>query len=280
MFIPSLSQHLLMTSVLKDEPIAPLDVMVSAGSRVARWPRVDRRHRPTLAPRVDARLEPPVSEPCGSRGPISGFTYRRFATERCIKRTGRRMALRREGWHDTFVHARTNIVVFLAVLALSALTMVWLFLASSGQDIDCHDRGPGRARSIGAACAVDRDDSSNPKCKTASSASKDRRLRLPAGARWRNRMPCCDGPIHRDAHENHFPMQKLPKIAPSKSSLVNSPVISPSARCASRRSSANSSNGVVPRGASAQRPRTRARARSSASRCRRRAASAPESASR
>ena len=32
MFIPSLSQHLLMTSVLKDEPIAPLDVLVSAGS--------------------------------------------------------------------------------------------------------------------------------------------------------------------------------------------------------------------------------------------------------
>ena len=26
MFVPSLSQHLLMTSVLKDEPIAPLDV--------------------------------------------------------------------------------------------------------------------------------------------------------------------------------------------------------------------------------------------------------------
>lgn len=32
MFIPSLSQHLLMTSVLKDEPIAPLDVLVSAAS--------------------------------------------------------------------------------------------------------------------------------------------------------------------------------------------------------------------------------------------------------
>jgi sodium transport system permease protein len=32
MFIPSLSQHLLMTSVLKDEPVAPLDVLVSAGS--------------------------------------------------------------------------------------------------------------------------------------------------------------------------------------------------------------------------------------------------------
>jgi len=32
MFIPSLSQHLLMTSVLKDEPIRMLDVMVSAAS--------------------------------------------------------------------------------------------------------------------------------------------------------------------------------------------------------------------------------------------------------
>jgi sodium transport system permease protein len=32
MFIPSLSQHLLMTSVLKDEPVAALDVSVSAGA--------------------------------------------------------------------------------------------------------------------------------------------------------------------------------------------------------------------------------------------------------
>ena len=32
MFIPSLSQHLLMTSVLKDEPLAPLDLAVSAAS--------------------------------------------------------------------------------------------------------------------------------------------------------------------------------------------------------------------------------------------------------
>jgi sodium transport system permease protein len=32
MLIPSLSQHLLMTSVLKDEPMAPLDICVSAGS--------------------------------------------------------------------------------------------------------------------------------------------------------------------------------------------------------------------------------------------------------
>jgi len=31
MFIPSLSQHLLMTSVLKDERIAPADVIVSSG---------------------------------------------------------------------------------------------------------------------------------------------------------------------------------------------------------------------------------------------------------
>jgi sodium transport system permease protein len=32
MFIPSLSQHLLMTSVLKDEPIGALDVAVSAAA--------------------------------------------------------------------------------------------------------------------------------------------------------------------------------------------------------------------------------------------------------
>ncbi len=35
MFIPSLSQHLLMTSVLKDEPLAALDVWVSAGASLA-----------------------------------------------------------------------------------------------------------------------------------------------------------------------------------------------------------------------------------------------------
>lgn len=34
MFIPSLSQHLLMTSVLKDEPIAAADMLASAGSSV------------------------------------------------------------------------------------------------------------------------------------------------------------------------------------------------------------------------------------------------------
>jgi uncharacterized integral membrane protein len=32
MFVPSLSQHLLMTSVLKDEAIALRDVLVSAGA--------------------------------------------------------------------------------------------------------------------------------------------------------------------------------------------------------------------------------------------------------
>ena len=35
MFIPSLSQHLLMNSVLKDEPLAALDVLISAGSSLA-----------------------------------------------------------------------------------------------------------------------------------------------------------------------------------------------------------------------------------------------------
>jgi hypothetical protein len=32
MFIPSLSQHLLMTSILKDEPVPALDVFVSAAA--------------------------------------------------------------------------------------------------------------------------------------------------------------------------------------------------------------------------------------------------------
>src|SRR5690554_2667082 len=41
--------------------------------------------------------------------------------------------------------------------------------------------------------------------------------------------------------EPHFPIQKLPNISPSRSSALNSPVISPSACCASRRSSARSS---------------------------------------
>ena len=35
MLVPSLSQHLLMTSVLKDEPIPPLDFIVSAVSALA-----------------------------------------------------------------------------------------------------------------------------------------------------------------------------------------------------------------------------------------------------
>ncbi len=39
----------------------------------------------------------------------------------------------------------------------------------------------------------------------------------------------------------YFPIQKLAKIRVNKSSLVNSPVISPSAFCASRNSSATSS---------------------------------------
>jgi hypothetical protein len=49
----------------------------------------------------------------------------------------------------------------------------------------------------------------------------------------------------------HLPMQKLLKISPSKSSLVNSPVISPSASCARRKSSANSSKARVVRKVSA-----------------------------
>src|SRR5690606_3040834 len=38
---------------------------------------------------------------------------------------------------------------------------------------------------------------------------------------------------------HHFPIQKLEKISPSKSSLLNSPVIEHRSRCARRSSSAN-----------------------------------------
>src|SRR5690606_7181773 len=40
----------------------------------------------------------------------------------------------------------------------------------------------------------------------------------------------------------HFPIQKLEKISPSRSSLVNCPVMAPSASCARRSSSANKSS--------------------------------------
>ena len=56
MFVPSLSQHLLMTSVLKDEPIAPFDVAVSAGSALGLALVLIGADRPALAPRNHARL--------------------------------------------------------------------------------------------------------------------------------------------------------------------------------------------------------------------------------
>ena len=40
------------------------------------------------------------------------------------------------------------------------------------------------------------------------------------------------------ARRTYLPMQKRPKISPSRSSAVNSPVIAPSAFCAARNSSA------------------------------------------
>src|SRR6202790_3415375 len=75
---------------------------------------------------------------------------------------------------------------------------------------------------------------------------------------------------------SHFPMQNPAKIRPSRSSLVNSPVISLKACCAPRSSSAASSPArcsVSWRAASSVCSRARARA----SRCRRRALIAPPS---
>ena len=133
-------------------------------------------------------------------------------------------------------------------------------LALSGEDSDRHGRGTRCARDIRAARAVHRD-------RQPYRIGAGRAGHLSAASRAivssTGLAPFRDGPgqvasQHRDAH---FPMQKLPKIAPSKSSLVNSPVISPSARCASRRSSANSSNACVSRNASARRRHEGARAR-------------------
>ena len=56
MFIPSLSQHLLMTSVLKDEPIVLLDVLVSAAASLGRCAVDVHAHRASLATRNHARL--------------------------------------------------------------------------------------------------------------------------------------------------------------------------------------------------------------------------------
>ena len=56
MFIPSLSQHLLMTSVLKDDPVAALDVWVSAAASLAVAIVLDGPDRPALASRNHARI--------------------------------------------------------------------------------------------------------------------------------------------------------------------------------------------------------------------------------
>ncbi len=56
MFIPSLSQHLLMTSVLKDETVRLLDVMVSAAASLAGACAADGVDRTPLAPRNHAGI--------------------------------------------------------------------------------------------------------------------------------------------------------------------------------------------------------------------------------
>ena len=56
MIIPSLSQHLLMTSVLKDESILLRDVLVSAAASLGLAAADVRAHRAPLAARNHARL--------------------------------------------------------------------------------------------------------------------------------------------------------------------------------------------------------------------------------
>lgn len=51
--------------------------------------------------------------------------------------------------------------------------------------------------------------------------------------------------LGRRRNARYFPMQKRLKMTPSKSSAVNSPVISPSDCCARRNSSANSSSAGI-----------------------------------
>ena len=111
MLIPSLSQHLLMTSVLKDEPIAPLDVLVSAGSRIGPGAAVVRRSPPGTGA---ARLcSADAGEPAGANCKrIRGFAYRRFPTERGIKQAGTIDCDSGEGWHDTFILCAQRISSF------------------------------------------------------------------------------------------------------------------------------------------------------------------------
>ena len=79
MLVPSLSQHLLMTSVLKDEPIAPLD-LASVGRLGARARcRAHRRDGAALAPRDHARLRRRLRP---ERRQLGVLPYRRFAAER------------------------------------------------------------------------------------------------------------------------------------------------------------------------------------------------------
>ena len=66
--------------------------------------------------------------------------------------------------------SQAKILVFLAILALSALTMIWLFWRYPLKHIDCHGRGPGRALRVGAARALRRDRQRRPQWTRASTA--------------------------------------------------------------------------------------------------------------
>ncbi|OUM07802.1 hypothetical protein BW686_09370 [Pseudomonas syringae] len=87
---------------------------------------------------------------------------------------------------------------------------------------------------------------------SAKSAATDEKVRgggptggqvLTKGSRYRDHRHDLERPrLNISSREaGYLPMQKLEKILPSRSSELNAPVISPSACCACRRSSANSS---------------------------------------
>jgi len=125
MFIPSLSQHLLMTSVLKDEAVAARDVWVSAAASLA-------------VALVLMVLTPGtgVARPCSDKGhhlqsfahgSIKDFTVWSFSGAPCITDIRSSCIDLGEAGMTDASRSRTNIAALLTILALSAATMVWLF---------------------------------------------------------------------------------------------------------------------------------------------------------
>jgi len=109
--------------------------------------------------------------------------------------------------------SRVGIVAFLAIVAVSSATMLWLFwrfplMTAIG--------------TLGVLAVL------GVLARLARSIDVD-----------------LTSPHYSSAARPYLPMQKLLKISPSKSSLLNSPVISPNASCARRNSSAKSSKARV-----------------------------------